>query len=73
MRSYQRRGGGLRGTDTFRRYLLMEYILGGGTLGIINKVEWRTQFIGIRQSLGENYELELKKEGKLKLFLDVIS
>ena len=54
MRSFLKRVNGTTETDTFRRYLMREYILGGGTLGIINKVEWRTQFIGIRQSLGEN-------------------
>ena len=31
-----------------RRYLILGYILGEGTLGTINKVEWRTQSIGIR-------------------------
>ena len=40
---------------------------------IINKVEWRTQSIDTKQSLAENYELELKKEEKLKQLLDVIS
>jgi hypothetical protein len=30
-------------------------------------------FIGISQSLGENYELELNREERLKLLLDVIS
>ena len=61
------------GSYPIRRYLMMEYILGGGTLGTINKVKWRTRFIDTKQSLGENYELELKKEEKLKLLLDVIS
>jgi hypothetical protein len=28
------------------------FILGEGTLGIINKVKWRIAYIGIRQSLG---------------------
>ena len=52
---------------------MMEYILGEGTLGTINKVKWRIQFIGTKQSLGENYELELNREEKLKQLLDAIS
>ena len=50
----------------------MAYISGELIQGTINKVKWRTHFIGIRQSLGGNYELELKKEGKLKQLLDVV-
>ena len=73
MLSYQRRGGGLREIGTFRRYLMTGLLLGGGTLGIINKVKWRTQFIDKKQSLGENYELGQKREGKLKQLLDAIS
>ena len=71
--SFLKRVNGTTETDMFRRYLMMEYILGEGTLGTINKVKWITQFIGIRQSLGENYELELNREEKLKQLLDVIS
>ena len=41
-------------TDMFRRYSMMEYVLGGGTLGTINKVGWRTQSIDTKQSLEEN-------------------
>ena len=52
---------------------MMGFILGGGTLGTINKVKWRTRFIDTKQSLGENYEQEQKKEEKLKQLLDAIS
>ena len=67
MLCFLRRGNGTRGTGMFRRYSTKVYIGGEGNQGTINKAKWRIHSIGIRQLLGGNKELGLRRVERLRL------